>query len=298
MPSVGGGVLPEPPVASPPAPPSRRPGRAAVLPCREPPPSPSRRTGHGRGGAEAVLGADRRRTVSAGPVAGAPIRRRARAAGADRRRTAAAAARRRCAVGAASCARVVERDLVDDAGGAALGGIAGLGRRGGGHREGDREHGESHGMSSRRASRDNVGISAVADEISPRSAARHGPTGAPGPAPRAAVAVAPVAVALVLLSIAVLSNGAFALRQWGPIAFFGLVTLAFARREPAARSRAGDGDRDVGLRAVVAAQRHLGRRARPRRRGRGAQPALRGAREPPARDAARSRARRCGWRGR
>jgi O-Antigen ligase len=37
-----------------------------------------------------------------------------------------------------------------------------------------------------------------------------------------------VAVALVLLSIAVLSNGAFALRQWGPIAFFGLVTLAFA----------------------------------------------------------------------
>ena len=39
-----------------------------------------------------------------------------------------------------------------------------------------------------------------------------------------------MAVALVLLSIAVLSNGAFALRQWGPIAFFGLVTLAFAPR--------------------------------------------------------------------
>ena len=75
-----------------------------------------------------------------------------------------------------------------------------------------------------------LGISAVADDISPRSAARHGPTGEPGPAPRAAVAVAPVAVALVLLSIAVLSNGAFALRQWGPIAFFGLVTLAFAPR--------------------------------------------------------------------
>src|ERR1700712_2095994 len=73
---------------------------------------------------------------------------------------------------------------------------------------------------------DNVGISAVAEDISPRSAAQHGPTGEPGPAPRAAVAVAPVAVALVLLSIAVLSNGAFALRQWGPIAFFGLVTLA------------------------------------------------------------------------
>ena len=77
---------------------------------------------------------------------------------------------------------------------------------------------------------DNVGISAIAEEISPRSAARHGPTGAPGPAPRAAVAVAPVAVALILLSIAVLSDGAFALRQWGPIAFFGLVTLAFAPR--------------------------------------------------------------------
>ena len=75
---------------------------------------------------------------------------------------------------------------------------------------------------------DNVGISTIGEEISPRIAAQRGPTAAPGPAPRAAVAVAPVAVALILLSIAVLSNGAFALRQWGPIAFFGLVTLAFA----------------------------------------------------------------------
>jgi hypothetical protein len=76
----------------------------------------------------------------------------------------------------------------------------------------------------------NVGISVIAEDISPRRAARKGPTGTPGSAPRAVVAVAPVSVALVLLSIAVLSDGAFALRQWGPIAFFGLVTLAFAPR--------------------------------------------------------------------
>ena len=124
-------------------------------------------------------------------------------------------------------ARVVERDLVDDAGRAALGRVAGLRGRGRRQRRGRpraRRRPTACRASMHRATM--VGISAVADDISPRSAARHGPTGAPGPAPRAAVAVAPVAVALVLLSIAVLSNGAFALRQWGPIAFFGLVTLA------------------------------------------------------------------------
>src|SRR5829696_6169268 len=78
--------------------------------------------------------------------------------------------------------------------------------------------------------RDNVGITAVADDISPPAGAQDRPAGARGMGPRAVVAVAPVAVALILLSIAVLSNGAFALRQWGPIAFFGLVTLAFAPR--------------------------------------------------------------------
>ena len=77
-----------------------------------------------------------------------------------------------------------------------------------------------------------VGISVATEDLAPRRAARRGPTGPPGAAPRAAVAVAPVALALVLLSIAVLSDGAFALRQWGPLAFFGLVTLAFAPRTP------------------------------------------------------------------
>src|SRR3954469_24284617 len=73
-------------------------------------------------------------------------------------------------------------------------------------------------------------MSAVAEHFSPRSAAQQDPAGPLRSGPRAVFAVAPVAVALVLLSIAVLSNGAFALRQWGPIAFFGLVTLAFAPR--------------------------------------------------------------------
>ena len=58
-----------------------------------------------------------------------------------------------------------------------------------------------------------VGISVATEDLAPRRAARRGPTGPPGAAPRAAVAVAPVALALVLLSIAVLSDGAFALRQ-------------------------------------------------------------------------------------
>src|SRR4051794_37288468 len=57
--------------------------------------------------------------------------------------------------------------------------------------------------------RDNVGITAVAEDISPPAAARDGSAGAPGGGPRAVVAVAPVAVALILLSIAVLSDGAF-----------------------------------------------------------------------------------------
>jgi hypothetical protein len=73
-------------------------------------------------------------------------------------------------------------------------------------------------------------MSAVAEHFSPRSAAQQGPAEPPRDGPRAVFAVAPVGVALVLLSIAVLSEGAFALRQWGPIAFFGLVTLAFAPR--------------------------------------------------------------------
>src|SRR4051794_32769299 len=77
-----------------------------------------------------------------------------------------------------------------------------------------------------------VGISLVAEDISPQRAAQHGPTGPPGAAPRATLAVAPVALALVLLSIAVLSDGAFALRQWGPLAFFALVVLALAPRTP------------------------------------------------------------------
>jgi O-Antigen ligase len=77
-----------------------------------------------------------------------------------------------------------------------------------------------------------VGISLVAEDISPQRAAQDGPTGPPGAGPRGALAVAPVALALVLLSIAVLSDGAFALRQWGPIAFFGLVVLALAPRTP------------------------------------------------------------------
>src|SRR3954469_18906862 len=73
-----------------------------------------------------------------------------------------------------------------------------------------------------------VGISVATEDISPQRAAQPGPSRPPGAGPRGTLAVAPVALALVLLSIAVLSDGAFALRQWGPIAFFGLVTLACA----------------------------------------------------------------------
>ena len=103
------------------------------------------RPGDRRGGAEAVLGADRRERCRTS---------RARAAGpaGRRRRGAAAAAARAAASGPPPprrrgvAPRVVERDLVDDPGRAALLGVAGLG---GGRRRRDRrrhEHGDADGV--------------------------------------------------------------------------------------------------------------------------------------------------------
>ena len=145
-----------------------------------------------------------------------------------------------------------------------------------------------------------VGISVAAEDISPRSAARHGPTGPPGAAPRAALAVAPVALALVLLSIAVLSNGAFALRQWGPIAFFALVTLAFAPRD---RLR-GAGDWRSSSRCGRFALWSLLSVTWADAPGRGGRGRAGATCSTPRSSASRSltlpgpRARRCGWRGR
>jgi len=73
-----------------------------------------------------------------------------------------------------------------------------------------------------------LGISAVSHELpsgerdSPRvPAARSNAAGA--------LAVAPFGVALVMLLIAVWSDGAFALRHWGPVALFVLAVLVFVR---------------------------------------------------------------------
>ena len=129
--------------------------------------------------------------------------------------------------------------------------------------------------------RRNRGLLAAAARLSGVRADR------PGRHPRATLAVAPVALALVLLSIAVLSNGAFALRQWGPIAFFGLVDARVRAAEPAARRRRWRSSPRRGAFALWSLLSvDLGRRARPGGRGRGAQPALRRAGQPAAADAA------------
>jgi O-antigen ligase len=77
-----------------------------------------------------------------------------------------------------------------------------------------------------------VGIDQVAaPEVGARPA-QDAPRGAPD-TPWQALAAVPTAVAVVLLWVAVWSDGAFAIRSWGPLAVFALAALAAGRRNGA-----------------------------------------------------------------
>ena len=150
-------------------------------------------------------------------------------------------------------AALLERDLVHGARGAAgrrvVGDVRlGLGRR---RHEADGQHEDRYQLEAISHVGTMVGIGQVRTL---KDGARTAPGDAQGilssPPGRQAAAAAPTLVAIALLLVSAWSDGAFALRSWGPLAVFALVALAAGRLNgvrggrsspsaPCSRSRAG-----------------------------------------------------------